>query len=120
MKGAVIHGRGDVRFEERTTPTIVQPTDAILRLSATCICGSDLWAYRGISPLNEPTPFGHEYCGIVEDAGRGGHLRQTRPVRHRFVLRETGSTHFTVGNAGSTHFMVGITALALAARWRIP
>ncbi|HVW30635.1 MAG TPA: zinc-dependent alcohol dehydrogenase family protein [Polyangiaceae bacterium] len=70
MKGAVIHGARDVRYEERGDPKIVEPTDAILRLSATCICGSDLWPYRGIAPTNEPTPIGHEYCGIVEAVGR--------------------------------------------------
>jgi threonine dehydrogenase-like Zn-dependent dehydrogenase len=69
MRGAVIHGKGDVRFEERADPTIIKPTDAVIRMSATCVCGSDLWNYRGISPVKEPTPFGHEYCGIVEEVG---------------------------------------------------
>jgi threonine dehydrogenase-like Zn-dependent dehydrogenase len=71
MQGAVLYGPRDVRFEERPAPTIVEPTDAIIRLSATCICGSDLWPYRGANPITEPTPMGHEYCGIVEDIGRG-------------------------------------------------
>lgn len=70
MRGAVLYGPYDVRFEERAAPTIIKPTDAVIRLSATCICGSDLWPYRGIQPVTEPTPFGHEYCGIVEDVGR--------------------------------------------------
>jgi threonine dehydrogenase-like Zn-dependent dehydrogenase len=70
MQGAVLYGPRDVRFEERPAPTIVEPTDAIIRLSATCICGSDLWPYRGANPITEPTPMGHEYCGIVEDVGR--------------------------------------------------
>jgi threonine dehydrogenase-like Zn-dependent dehydrogenase len=69
MKGAVIHGAGDVRFEERDTPKIVQPTDAVIRTLATCICGSDLWSYRGINKITTPTPFGHEYCGVVEEVG---------------------------------------------------
>src|SRR5919205_13053 len=71
MKGAVLYGPGDVRFEERDDPTIVEPTDVILRLSATCVCGSDLWPYRGIQPIDGPQPMGHEYCGIVEEVGRG-------------------------------------------------
>ena len=71
MKGAVLHAPRDVRFEERPEPAIAEPTDAIVRLSATCICGSDLWPYRGANPITEPTPMGHEYCGIVEDVGRG-------------------------------------------------
>jgi threonine dehydrogenase-like Zn-dependent dehydrogenase len=70
MKGAVLYGPRDVRFVERADPEIVEPTDAILRLSATCVCGSDLWPYRGAEPVKRPTPMGHEYCGIVEEVGR--------------------------------------------------
>ncbi|MGB9275235.1 MAG: zinc-dependent alcohol dehydrogenase family protein [Terrimicrobiaceae bacterium] len=69
MKGTVLYGLRDVRFEERDAPTIIKPTDAIIRISATCVCGSDLWPYRGISTFPEPTPMGHEYCGIVEEVG---------------------------------------------------
>ncbi|GAA4632607.1 zinc-dependent alcohol dehydrogenase family protein [Actinoallomurus vinaceus] len=70
MRGAVIHAPGDVRFEERDDPTIINPTDAIIRTVATCVCGSDLWAYRGIEPVTEPHPMGHEYVGVVEEVGR--------------------------------------------------
>jgi threonine dehydrogenase-like Zn-dependent dehydrogenase len=56
MRGAVLYGPRDVRFEEREAPTIVKPTDAIVRISATCVCGSDLWDYRGINPLSQPKP----------------------------------------------------------------
>ncbi len=69
MKGSVLYGPRDVRFEERDDPKIIKPTDAIIRISAACVCGSDLWPYRGISPITRPTPMGHEYCGIVEEAG---------------------------------------------------
>jgi threonine dehydrogenase-like Zn-dependent dehydrogenase len=69
MQGAVLHSPGDVRFEERTAPSIMKPTDAVIRVSATCVCGSDLWPYRGIQAVAEPTPMGHEYCGIVEEVG---------------------------------------------------
>lgn len=69
MKATVLYGARDVRFEELASPKIVEPTDAILRLSATCICGSDLWPYRGIQATAAPTPMGHEYCGIVEEVG---------------------------------------------------
>ena len=69
MRGAMLYGKGDVRFEERAEPTISKPTDAIVRVAATCVCGSDLWPYRGISPFPEPTPMGHEYCGIIEEVG---------------------------------------------------
>jgi threonine dehydrogenase-like Zn-dependent dehydrogenase len=70
MRGTVLHGAGDVRFEQRPEPSIVEPTDAIIRVSATCVCGSDLWRYRGISQPDGPVPMGHEYCGIVEEVGR--------------------------------------------------
>src|SRR5213593_3403407 len=69
MRGAVLHGPRDVRFEERDAPTLVKPTDAIVRMAATCVCGSDLWDYRGINPITGPKPMGHEYCGIVEEVG---------------------------------------------------
>ncbi|MEU4383940.1 zinc-dependent alcohol dehydrogenase family protein [Promicromonospora sp. NPDC023805] len=69
MHGAVIHAPGDVRYEQREDPQILAPTDAIIRLSATCVCGSDLWDYRGINPVNQPTAMGHEYVGVVEQVG---------------------------------------------------
>jgi threonine dehydrogenase-like Zn-dependent dehydrogenase len=69
MRGAVMYAPGDVRIEERDDPTIVEPTDAIIRLSATCVCGSDLWPYRGVEAVEAPAPMGHEYLGIVEAVG---------------------------------------------------
>jgi threonine dehydrogenase-like Zn-dependent dehydrogenase len=69
MRGAVIHAPGDVRYEERPDPKIVEPTDAIVRTIATCICGSDLWPYRGLDQFTGPWAIGHEYCGIVEQVG---------------------------------------------------
>ncbi len=77
MRGAVLYGPRDVRFEEREAPKIIEPTDAIIRISATCVCGSDLWPYRGIEASGQPTPMGHEYCGIVEEVG--GAVRSVRP-----------------------------------------
>ena len=69
MFGAVIHAPGDVRYEERPEPVIVEPTDAVVRTVAACVCGSDLWRYRGISPVTRATPIGHEFCGVVEAVG---------------------------------------------------
>src|SRR5437588_988443 len=69
MRGTVLYGLRDIRFEERATPAIVDATDAIIKISATCVCGSDLWPYRGANPITQPTPMGHEYCGIVEEVG---------------------------------------------------
>ena len=77
MQGSVIYGPGDVRFEQRDDPTITESTDAIIKISATCVCGSDLWDYRGINPITEPTPMGHEYCGIVQAVG--SEVQQVRP-----------------------------------------
>jgi threonine dehydrogenase-like Zn-dependent dehydrogenase len=62
-----------VRLEQRDDPKITEPTDAIIRMTATCVCGSDLWDYRGINPVTQPTPMGHEYCGIVEEVGSDVH-----------------------------------------------
>ncbi len=69
MRGAVLHAPGDVRLDTRDDPRIEHPTDAIIRLAATCVCGSDLWPYRGIEAVDGPAPMGHEYVGIVEEAG---------------------------------------------------
>jgi threonine dehydrogenase-like Zn-dependent dehydrogenase len=80
MRGAVLYGPRDIRFEDRETPKIVAATDAIIRIAATCVCGSDLWPYRGLQPINGPTPMGHEYCGIVEEVG--GAVRSVKPGHH--------------------------------------
>ena len=69
MRGAVLYGARDVRFEQRDEPKIMKPTDAVIRIAATCVCGSDLWPYRGLQPVPAPAPFGHEYCGVVEEVG---------------------------------------------------
>ncbi|MFC4044475.1 zinc-dependent alcohol dehydrogenase family protein [Dactylosporangium siamense] len=77
MRGTILHAPGDVRLEDRPDPTITAPTDAIIRITATCVCGSDLWPYRGIEPVKQPSPMGHEYVGVVEAVG--GDVRQIRP-----------------------------------------
>jgi threonine dehydrogenase-like Zn-dependent dehydrogenase len=82
MRGAILYAPGDVRFEERDDPRIIKPTDAIIKMSATCVCGSDLWPYRGFNPTAEPSPMGHEYCGIVEEVGR----EVTSVKRGQFVI----------------------------------
>lgn len=69
MRGVVMHAPGDVRVEERPDPRIEQPTDAVIRVVAACVCGSDLWSWRGIAPVPEPAPKGHEYVGVVEQVG---------------------------------------------------
>ena len=69
MRGVILHGPGDVRVEDRPDPAIQQPTDALIRTVAACVCGSDLWPYRGIDQLKRPRAYGHEYVGIVEEVG---------------------------------------------------
>jgi threonine dehydrogenase-like Zn-dependent dehydrogenase len=69
MRGAMLYGAADVRLEQLSEPRILEPTDAIVRNAATCICGTDLWAYRGVTSVPKPIPYGHEYCGVVEEVG---------------------------------------------------
>jgi threonine dehydrogenase-like Zn-dependent dehydrogenase len=69
MRATLIYAPGDIRVENVPDPTIVAPTDSIVRTVATCVCGSDLWDYRGINPVEQPHPMGHEYVGIVEEIG---------------------------------------------------
>jgi threonine dehydrogenase-like Zn-dependent dehydrogenase len=77
MRGAVLHAPGDIRVEDRPDPRIEKPSDAIIRLAATCVCGSDLWPYRGIEEVSGPAPMGHEYVGIVEEVGSD--VRNVKP-----------------------------------------
>ena len=64
-----MHAPRDVRVEERADPIVEESSDAVIRVAATCICGSDLWSYRGTDAVTEPTPMGHEYVGVVEEIG---------------------------------------------------
>ena len=110
----------DVRFEDRADPTIIEPTDAIISLPATCICGSDLWPYRGINPVTQPTPMGHEYCGIVEEVGRGvTSIRRGQFVIGSFFASDNTCPHCTAGYQTSCQhkqYVVG----AQAPRLRVP
>ena len=102
MRGAVLYGPHDVRFEDRETPDIIEPTDAIIRIAATCVCGSDLWLYRGLQPLNGPTPMGHEYCGVVEEVGRA--VRRIKPgqfVVGSFATSDNTCPHCNFGYQSS-------------------
>jgi threonine dehydrogenase-like Zn-dependent dehydrogenase len=69
MRATVLYSPGDVRCVEVEDPEIIEPTDAVIKLSASCICGSDLWPYRGLQPVSEPANMGHEYCGVVVEVG---------------------------------------------------
>jgi hypothetical protein len=81
MRGAVLHAPGDVRFEEREDPKIIEPTDAIIRMSVTCVCGSDLWDYRGINSVT-----GHPGRPRVLRHSRGGRQRGRDHQARQFVI----------------------------------
>src|SRR3954469_25706761 len=102
MRGAVLYGPGDVRFEERDPPRIVEPPDAIIRIAATCVCGSDLWPYRGLQPIDGPTPMGHEYCGFIEEVGSA--VKSVKPgqfVVGSFATSDTTGFHSGYGYQSS-------------------
>lgn len=77
MRGVVMHGARDVRVEDLPMPTLEKPTDAVIRLVAACVCGSDLWPYRGADEIAQPRPMGHEYVGVVEEVGAD--VRNVKP-----------------------------------------
>lgn len=114
MLATMMYGAGDVRVEERPEPTILKPTDAIIRLSASCICGSDLWPYRGANPITEPLAMGHEYCGVVVEVG--SEVRSVKPgqfVVGSFCLSDNTCPHCLYGFQSSCEqreFMTGAQA----------
>lgn len=69
MRATVIHGEYDIRVQEVADPELQAPTDAVVRVVAACVCGSDLWPYRGVTPVPKPRRIGHEFVGIVEQVG---------------------------------------------------
>jgi threonine dehydrogenase-like Zn-dependent dehydrogenase len=69
MRVTTIHAPGDIRLEDRPTPRVGAPTDAVIKVAASCVCGSDLWSYRGSNRITPGTPIGHEVIGVVEEAG---------------------------------------------------
>jgi threonine dehydrogenase-like Zn-dependent dehydrogenase len=69
MRATFIHGPGDIRVEDRDYPAVQLPTDAVVKVTAACVCGSDLWPYRGVKPTHRPSAIGHEFIGVVESLG---------------------------------------------------
>src|SRR5215210_3873410 len=69
MRATVMYGAGDVRIENVSDASIIEPTDAIVRVTRACICGSDLWPYKDLKPDDPPRVMGHEAIGVVEDVG---------------------------------------------------
>lgn len=114
MLATVLRGPRDIRCEEVAEPKILKPTDAIIKLSASCVCGSDLWPYRGIQAVNEPQHMGHEYCGVVVEVG--SEVRTIRPgqfVVGSFCLSDNTCPHCRFGFQSSCEhreFMSGAQA----------
>jgi threonine dehydrogenase-like Zn-dependent dehydrogenase len=114
MLGAVLYGPGDVRCEEVAEPKILKPTDAIIKLAASCVCGSDLWPFRGANETKEPKAMGHEYCGVVVEVGSA--VRTVKPgqfVVGSFCLSDNTCPHCRFGFQSSCEqreFMVGAQA----------
>lgn len=114
MFGTMLYGKGDVRCEAVPEPEILKPTDAIIKLSASCICGSDLWPYRGLNDVTAPIAMGHEYCGIVTQVGSA--VRTVRPgqfVVGSFCLSDNTCPHCRFGFQSSCEqreFMSGAQA----------
>lgn len=114
MYGTVMYAPGDVRYEQIAEPKILKPTDAIIKLAATCVCGSDLWPYRGASPLDGPTNMGHEYCGVVTEVGSAvKHIKVGQFVVGSFATSDNTCPHCHHGFQSSCEqreFMLGAQA----------
>jgi threonine dehydrogenase-like Zn-dependent dehydrogenase len=120
MHGTVLYGARDVRFEDRAEPTIIDPTDAVISLPVTCICGSDLWPYRGIQTIRGPVAMGHEYCGIVEEVGRGvKSLERGQFVIGSFFASDNTCPHCRYGYQTSCEHATPVVG-AQAPRLRVP
>jgi len=120
MHATVLYAPRDVRYEDVAAPTILQPTDAVVSLPATCICGSDLWPYRGANAITGPTPMGHEYCGVVEEVGRD--VKAIRPgqfVIGSFFASDNTCPHCRAGYQTSCQRRA-LVAGAQAPRLRVP
>ncbi len=109
MRASVIHGPRDVRFEEVPDPRVLLPTDALVRVTATCVCGSDLWPYRGVTETTSPSRIGHEFVGVVEEVGAA--VRTLRPGT--FVIAP-----FAISDGTCVHCRNGVhTSCAHGAWW---
>ena len=114
MLATVLHKPGDIRCEEIADPKILKPSDAIIKLSASCICGSDLWPYRGLQAVDRPMHMGHEYCGVVVEVGSA--VRTVRPgqfVVGSFCISDNTCPHCRFGFQSSCvqrEFMSGAQA----------
>jgi len=98
MKATTIYAARDVRLENQPDPTILKPTDAIVRVVAACVCGSDLWYYRGDNPIKDPFRIGHEFVGVVQDIGTEVRsLRKGDFVIAPFMYSDNTCPHCRIG-----------------------
>jgi threonine dehydrogenase-like Zn-dependent dehydrogenase len=108
MQATVIHGERDVRLEQVPDPVIQHPSDALVRVVAACVCGSDLWPYRGVTPTRRPARIGHEFVGIVEEVG--AEVRTLRPGQ--FVIAPFAASDGTCANCRN-----GVQTSCLGGAW---
>jgi len=108
MRATVIHAARDIRFEEVPDPVLKLPTDAVVKVVAACVCGSDLWPYRGITETKAPHPIGHELVGIVEEVG--SEVRTLRPGQ--FVIAP-----FTCSDGTCRNCLNGVQTSCLGGAW---
>ena len=108
MHAAMWYAPRDIRWEQRPDPTIQLPTDAVVRVVAACVCGSDLWTFRGARPPADPHPIGHEFVGVVEETGRG--VTTLRPGD--FVI-----SPFSISDGICGHCRQGVTTSCVQAQW---
>jgi hypothetical protein len=108
MQATVIHGARDIRLEEVPDPAILHPGDALVKVVAACVCGSDLWPYRGVTPTRKPSRIGHEFVGIVEEVGAD--VRTVRPGQ--FVIAPFAASDGTCVNCRN-----GVQTSCLGGAW---
>jgi hypothetical protein len=108
MHAAMWYAPYDVRWERRPDPKIEFPTDAIVRVVAACVCGSDLWTWRGARPPADPHPIGHEFVGVVEETGAG----VTTVREGDFVVGP-----FSISDGTCVHCRQGITTSCVQVQW---
>src|SRR3954470_18079236 len=103
MRAAVFNEPGSITVEERRAASVAEPTDAVVRVVLACVCGSDLWFYRGETPF-EPGPIGHEFAGVVEDVG----AEVTNIKKGDFVIAP-----FAYSDGTCPHCLNGITTACM-------
>jgi alcohol dehydrogenase len=98
MKAAVFRGKGKVELEERPYPKVQNPTDVVVRVALACVCGSDLWYYRGINERKIGSAIGHEFMGVVEEVGSAvEHIKKGDLVIAPFRISDGICVHCKAG-----------------------